>query len=273
MPDCTGDNVGDDKGGDSSCGSYDRSLDSMSVEMSSSTTGVKSKATEGATSVVATATAIYTADPIAATAAAHSSVGARGLGGSEGKAAGGCDDVGGVDTSPDPSPDTETDNDEELRSAGKGRFCRERKSSANSEEKGYKYGDISGNDSGGGGRSVEDGVGWFSSLLLSPSSSAPDGEPFVLSWDRKELHRLYHAQKSFILDKGVTIAAEELLKLASPVIGAAALPIAVMERAAELDCPWLVAMDRAEQAGKLLASLLLKNRQISESAGMRNVSV
>jgi membrane-associated PAP2 superfamily phosphatase len=54
--------------------------------------------------------------------------------------------------------------------------------------------------------------------------------------------------------------------MASPVIGAAALPIAVLERAAELDCPWLVAMDRAEQAGKLLAAVLLKNRHASEES-------
>lgn len=50
-----------------------------------------------------------------------------------------------------------------------------------------------------------------------------------------------------------------MLKFASPIIGAAALPLTVLERAAELDCPWLVVMDRAEQAGRLMAALLLEN--------------
>lgn len=101
---------------------------------------------------------------------------------------------------------------------------------------------------------------WRKSVSQGPAA----GEPFVLSWDRSEMHRLYHAQRTFLRDKSVLMAAEELLKLASPVIGAAALPIAVLERAGELDCPWLVAMDRAEQAGKLLASVLLKNRHLSQ---------
>ena len=100
-------------------------------------------------------------------------------------------------------------------------------------------------------------AGWWDACV--PPSC---GEPLVLAWDTVELHRLYHAQKSFVRDRSVLLAAEELLKLASPVIGAAALPIAVMERAAELDCPWLVVMDRAEQAGKLLASVLLRNRHV-----------
>jgi hypothetical protein len=108
----------------------------------------------------------------------------------------------------------------------------------------------------------EDGGWWRTCVPTGPGA----GEPFVLFWDRAELHRLYHAQRSFLLDKSVLMAAEELLKMASPVIGAAALPIAVLERAAELDCPWLVAMDRAEQAGKLLAAVLLKNRHASEES-------
>ena len=37
---------------------------------------------------------------------------------------------------------------------------------------------------------------------------------------------------------------QQLLKFASPLIGAAALPLTVLEQASELDCPWLVVMDR-----------------------------
>ena len=59
----------------------------------------------------------------------------------------------------------------------------------------------------------------------------------------------------------LTSASLQVLKFASPIIGAAALPLTVLERAAELDCPWLVVMDRAEQAGRLLAALLLENAE------------
>ena len=70
---------------------------------------------------------------------------------------------------------------------------------------------------------------------------------------------IYFAMSS--LSPLLTSASLQVLKFASPIIGAAALPLTVLERAAELDCPWLVVMDRAEQAGRLLAALLLENAE------------
>lgn len=45
---------------------------------------------------------------------------------------------------------------------------------------------------------------------------------------------------------------------------AAKLPLMVLSKLKELDDPWLVALDRAEQAGKLLARVLLASNDISE---------
>mmetsp|Transcript_28157 Transcript_28157/g.47616 ORF Transcript_28157/g.47616 Transcript_28157/m.47616 type:complete len:496 (+) Transcript_28157:1249-2736(+) len=108
--------------------------------------------------------------------------------------------------------------------------------------------------------------GWWRELASgngaqtgSVLASGTGGEPYVVRWDTIELSRLYKAQQTFLLEKSVTVAVEEVLKFASPIIGAAALPLTVLERAAELDCPWLVVMDRAEQAGRLMAALLLEN--------------
>jgi hypothetical protein len=101
--------------------------------------------------------------------------------------------------------------------------------------------------------------GWWR-RIIDPSR---EYEAYVLHWERSELHRLHHTQQHFFLDKGFTLATEELLKLASPILSAASLPITLMERVAEIDCPWLVVMDRAKQAGKLLAQHILETAEHS----------
>ena len=35
----------------------------------------------------------------------------------------------------------------------------------------------------------------------------------------------------------------------------------MLERANELDCPWLLVMDRAEQASRVMAKLILDNAE------------
>ena len=57
-----------------------------------------------------------------------------------------------------------------------------------------------------------------------------------------------------------------------PAIRAAAtLPLMLMDKINELDDPWVIAMDRADQAGKLLARVLLaehrRNRANERAAG------
>jgi hypothetical protein len=52
---------------------------------------------------------------------------------------------------------------------------------------------------------------------------------------------------------------------------AATLPLMLMDKINELDDPWVVAMDRANQAGKLLARVLLaehqRNRRLAQRGG------
>ena len=79
----------------------------------------------------------------------------------------------------------------------------------------------------------------------------------ILHWDTTELHRLYHAQEHFFLDKGFSMASEQFLMASSSIISAASIPITLLDRLSEIDCPWLVVMNRAEQAGKLLAESIL----------------
>jgi Protein of unknown function (DUF726) len=43
------------------------------------------------------------------------------------------------------------------------------------------------------------------------------------------------------------------------------LPMTVMDRVADCDNPWIVAMDRSRQAGTLLAQLLLAHRAKSKN--------
>lgn len=111
--------------------------------------------------------------------------------------------------------------------------------------------------------------GWWRRIM----DPCDDDHAYILHWERKELHRLYHTQQHFFIDKGISLATEELLKLASPVLSAAALPITLMERVAEIDCPWLVVMDRAKQAGKLLAQHILQHAQSSLKRSSRMIPI
>ena len=56
---------------------------------------------------------------------------------------------------------------------------------------------------------------------------------------------------------------------------AASLPMLVMNKINELDDPWVIAMDRAHQAGKLLARVLLaehSRNRAQNSANLKNAS-
>jgi hypothetical protein len=56
--------------------------------------------------------------------------------------------------------------------------------------------------------------GWWRELAvndgLKVKETATGGEPYVVRWDTVELSRLYKAQQSFLLEKSVTVAVEEV---------------------------------------------------------------
>lgn len=88
----------------------------------------------------------------------------------------------------------------------------------------------------------------------------PHGEEYVLEWEPDILSNLYyttnHIFSHMLLHKSLNFIIDELLRHS---ISSITLPLAILERASELDNPWAVAMDRARQAGQLLAAILLSN--------------
>ena len=53
--------------------------------------------------------------------------------------------------------------------------------------------------------------GWWRELASSGDEEGHfGGEPYIVRWDTEELKRLYHEQQSFILEKGASIAIEEV---------------------------------------------------------------
>lgn len=94
---------------------------------------------------------------------------------------------------------------------------------------------------------------WWRDIILY-------GEEYVLEWEPEILTNLYyttnHIFSHMILHKSLNLIIDELFRHS---ISSITLPLAILERASELDNPWAVAMDRARQAGQLLAAVLLSN--------------
>lgn len=89
------------------------------------------------------------------------------------------------------------------------------------------------------------------------------GEEYLLQWEPSVLEKLHDSLQRIVLDKVFGklkgIVKGEILKF-TPIPGvraAASLPLMVMRYIEELDDPWVTATDRAAQAGKLLARVLL----------------
>ena len=103
-------------------------------------------------------------------------------------------------------------------------------------------------------------MGWW-------RETAPAGDDYILNWEPDLLAQLNDSFQQMLVNEVVGqitgkikgIVKGEILKYTPiPAIQtAAALPMMVMDKIRELDDPWVVAMDRARQAGKLLARVLL----------------
>eukprot|EP00904_Undaria_pinnatifida_P000436 jgi/Undpi1/10393/HiC_scaffold_29.g12843.m1 len=96
------------------------------------------------------------------------------------------------------------------------------------------------------------------------------GEEHVLVWESGPLAELYAAMRNLAWKSASRRAVNEALKRSAlaPVVAAAALPLALLEAASGLDDPWGVARNRASEAGRLLAAVLL-----SREAGSRPVTL
>eukprot|EP00600_Ochromonadales_sp_CCMP1393_P013985 CAMPEP_0175012684 /NCGR_PEP_ID=MMETSP0005-20121125/9450_1 /TAXON_ID=420556 /ORGANISM="Ochromonas sp., Strain CCMP1393" /LENGTH=1047 /DNA_ID=CAMNT_0016268957 /DNA_START=9 /DNA_END=3152 /DNA_ORIENTATION=- len=105
-----------------------------------------------------------------------------------------------------------------------------------------------------------------SSLLETEASE------FVLLWEAALLQSLNESLQKILVDKLLGevkgMVKGEVLKFTPiPAVQAAAsLPLLVLNKIKELDDPWCRAMDRAQQAGKLLAKVLLAERSAANNA-------
>lgn len=90
--------------------------------------------------------------------------------------------------------------------------------------------------------------GWWCDVVLN-------GDEYILHWEREILASLNESFQRMLAEKFRLMLRDEVVNLA--VRGAVFLPLQVMARIRELDDPWVVAMDRARQAGVMLARVLV----------------
>lgn len=108
--------------------------------------------------------------------------------------------------------------------------------------------------------------GWWRDLF-------PHGEEYILNWDRTVLEKLNDSFQKMLKDKICGMVKEEIMKFTpfhgpiSAIKGAAGFPLHVWGSIKSIDDPWLVAMDRARQAGILLARVLLAERKNKKIVG------
>lgn len=110
--------------------------------------------------------------------------------------------------------------------------------------------------------------GWWREVV-------PGGEEHVLVWERQVLGRLHRAMREFVWDEAARYAVDELVKrtaLAS-LTTAAALPLTVLDAARKLDNPWQMAVWHAEEAGRLLADVLVARPQGSRPVTLLGYSM
>lgn len=98
--------------------------------------------------------------------------------------------------------------------------------------------------------------GWWKDLF-------PSGQPMLLFWARSALQTLAASCRQFTSCKVRSLVIDELLKRTPMhlLLSAASWPMTVLDKAATIDDPWVVCIDRARQAGKLLAEALLGQKQ------------
>jgi hypothetical protein len=101
--------------------------------------------------------------------------------------------------------------------------------------------------------------GWWRTYI-------PYGDEYILLWEELVLDKLHDSFRSILTDKITgrirSFIINQCLQYTpiNMIKAAARLPLYVLSKIKELDDPWVVAMNRAEQAGKLLAKILLATR-------------
>jgi hypothetical protein len=98
--------------------------------------------------------------------------------------------------------------------------------------------------------------GWWREVV-------PSGEEHVLIWETRMLAQLHKGMREFVWNEASRYAIDELIKhtALAGLTTAAALPMTVLDAARKLDNPWQMAVFHAQEAGQLLANVLLSRPQ------------
>jgi len=90
----------------------------------------------------------------------------------------------------------------------------------------------------------------------------PHSQDYILHWDRQLTDRLAESYRNFVVHEGFSLLIDELVKVStvSKVLHAASWPIAIIEKAAELDNPWAMCLEKAQEAGESLANMLIASQ-------------
>jgi hypothetical protein len=84
---------------------------------------------------------------------------------------------------------------------------------------------------------------------------------YVLSWERELLHSLYEKQKTLLVHKSASLLISSLLNYISSMFSVASslmVPVTLLKFVLDADNPWAIAMSKAKQTGKLLATILIQ---------------
>lgn len=121
----------------------------------------------------------------------------------------------------------------------------------------------------GGWEEVEvETSGWWREIV-------PGGEEHVLIWETALLGHLHRAMREFVWHEASRYAIDEVIKHTALVglTTAAALPLSVLTAARKLDNPWQLAVLHAQEAGQLLADVLVARPQGSRPVTLLGFSM
>lgn len=121
----------------------------------------------------------------------------------------------------------------------------------------------------GGWEEVEvETSGWWREIV-------PGGEEHVLIWETALLGNLHRAMREFVWHEASRYAIDEVIKHTALVglTTAAALPLSVLTAARKLDNPWQLAVLHAQEAGQLLADVLVARPQGSRPVTLLGFSM
>lgn len=108
--------------------------------------------------------------------------------------------------------------------------------------------------------------GWWKQIIHH-------GDEYLLRWDRDVRETLSASLHDFLTSKGWNYITHELLMLtpAATILNAASLPwpISVLHSSLDsIDNPWVVALEKAKQAGRILAMVMLMQYEVLHAGDM-----